>query len=186
MVHLKFCTNDPRDNGAAEWHKWKLRKCCRVGVRGLCGSEGTWQEVVGFVSSMLGYRMCIREVMDYPWGERPLIYALWTWLRPGSRPADLQMGPMGHWRDAKKTITTEVTRRHSLPLSFSQCLCPMQASHSFYPLRPPQTPLSIELQYTLPLYRLSMLPAISFRRWGLIRLQEDKPGFHSSQRWRRL
>ncbi len=118
------------------WPSEKWRSCCRVGVRlGFAGIGGTWQEAVGFVSPMLGNRMCSREVMERPGGERPLIYTLRTRLRPGSRSSNLLMGPIGRRGDVKKTITPEVTRRHSLPLpfsrlcwflsfSFSQSLCP--------------------------------------------------------------
>lgn len=133
----------------------KWRSSCRVGVRGLVGIGGTWQDAVGFVSPMLGNRMCSREVMERPEGEGPLIYTLWTWLRPGSRPSNLLMGPIGRRGDVTKTITPEVTRRHSLPLSFSrlcwflsfsfsQSLCPRPLK-LFYPLCPPPNTLNIEL-----------------------------------------
>lgn len=126
----------------ATWENWK--RSCDVGMRGPVGIGGTWMETEGFVSPMLGDRMCSREVTVYPGGVRPLIYALWTWLRPGSRPSNLQMGPTGRWREGRKTTTPEVTRGHSPRLFLS----PLSASISllfnqtFSPSMYPPVPLS--------------------------------------------
>ncbi len=133
------------------------RSSCHVSKWRVAGTEGTQHEVMGLVSPLLGNRMCSREVMDCPRGERPLIYALWTQFQPGSQPLHLQMGPTGRWRDAKETITPEVTWRHSLPLILCSPLLvsvllfltgslPHEGlSNFFYPLRSPPNPLNSEL-----------------------------------------
>lgn len=69
---------------------WRSSSC--VGVSRLVGIGGTWQEAKRFVSPMLSNRMCSREVMEPPGRERPLIYTLWTRLRPGSRTSDFTNG----------------------------------------------------------------------------------------------
>lgn len=107
------------------------------------------------VSPMLGNRMCSREVVECPGGERPLIYIHWARLRPGSRHSNLLMGPIGRTGDVKKTITPKVTMRHSLPLSFSRLYWFLCLSFSqypclelltlFYPLCPPPNFQSTEL-----------------------------------------